>query len=1270
MLMSGHPMARPFIAALSFVLLSGIALVAAAETPKVEAGLVKFGDGIFGYYPSQVSEQELLDHYAERSALTDLPQAKRIEYRRTYLDLVLSFDADRARRHMPVHYPVIPNETPEYLALSKNWEWVTDLPARRKAERPVHTSKDDRPHSALGVSRYVLSPGAVLRQQVYIDPGDPAEEISVAFTVPVFRYAGYTNRLCRARWGGKPIPVRTDNTPYDFYAGPLPETGKWVTFEVPAIDIGLGGMRPIFSSIEFRSAGGKALWGATVFRRAELELFPTEPLGVFRRQEDVELQVRVNNPLRTARWYSLKCDFHGLDGNCLQSEEHRIEARPGRTAVVPLKLLPQARRKSSGRRPMVRRIVRLPSYFVARATLARRDALATASTSFGLIAPRSPSRDPDSPFGCMLWDRPASEEGVRLYRDAGIKAISINPGKVKNGEGPLLSLYAAEEIYVHSRIWDLAFVSAKEARAYQGKQNPLVPKLTNRIRSLGPMGGHFVSNFWEVDLRNLPETYGLNAKYFRDAVKQANPQAVVGTGGLAGANMAYVDVMMGNGGAGHLDFVTCMGYLTPGPPERSGLFEELAAMRELFKRHNSPETRLWLSEWSYFDHLNIERPELSAQWLNSGVSRDLISTYVIREAVLALASGVSKVFPNAPFQPSRRPLSQTYGHTMTGCSSHRHDRTPLPMYFAWANLTRQLEGKEYGGRIDCGPGVYCFRFDAVHDARQTRRPDPSLIVLWSGYGVKPVGLRTERRRVTVHDFVGNRRALSPLDGVVSLTATPRPQYLLLGGRGVPDSVKSVAPLIQAEPPEHEVVYGEQQEIDLGFRVDNPGEKSLNAKLRFRGPNWCVSQTDAIRLRLGPKESCVERLRVRIPADNGDRVHYEFAGVVNRAEHILAAVLEAQGEEGLAQAVLRVREPLRVRLRPFLERRDDRERPKLVVQILNRSSSARKGTVELRTKARIEMSPRSREFAVEPRWEVSLTFEVRGGPIPADKETGAGKAASPGRVRISDYDKKKGGYYYSFGIGEGYVIEAVLKCEDGYENRQSRGFSFLPCVKAAGPPKIDGKEDDWEDAVWLKIDPGGRINALPFFANVHSHNKENVGMYFKGPSDLSVRWAAKWDESCLYLFFRVMDDNFHQPYTGNMLWNGDSVRLAIDPRPELTDAGIQPEPRDPASFQMLDIGLTTGGPQVYRRYHACGQTPGAVRAAKVSISRRADGLSYELAIPWDELDFRDPRAGGWLQMSIAFDDSDGHGRKTWINWFGGLGGIAREPRLMGDLNLVE
>jgi hypothetical protein len=853
-----------------------------------------------------------------------------------------------------------------------------------------------------------------------------------------------------------------------------------------------------------------------------------------------------------------------------------------------------------------------------------------------------------------------------------MKLFSTTVGRVGDGEGPLLSLYTAHDMFLHAHIWDLAFLSAEDARSYQGKDNPLVPRLSQPASVLRLKGGRFVSNFWEVDLRTLPETYGLNAKPFRDAIRQGNPEALVGTGGLAGTNIAYVDQMMKAGGAGNIDFVICMAYLTPSPPERSGVPAEVRALREVFQRHGVPDVNLWFSEWSYFDHLNIERPELSAQWLNSGVSRDLISPYMVREALTLLAAGAAKILPNAPFQFSSRPLSQTYGHTMTGCSSHRHDYSPLPMCFAWSVLTRHLEGKTCKGLIDCGPGVHCVRFDSLKESYKGLRSTPSVLALWSEYGTKTVGLDVSQRSVEVMNFVGDARTFHTADGRLTLTASARPQYVLLDSS---EQVRPTEPLVTPLKLRHDAVFGEPAGITAEFRVTNPMGTRLSAFLAFDGPTWCSAEPRQVKMDLGSNESQMARFVVSVPKENQDRIHYEFADIVPRAEHTIGVCLLDRRDRRLAEAraALAVHEPLEVRLRPLLAKRADQEEPKLLVRIRNHSGRAKAGSVEIRTKARLDITPGAQRFSVEAGEQTTATFQVRGA-LPGPDKPESRKTPDKGeRVRLGGYDPNASGYCYSFGIGEGYVVEAVVKCDDetgGDENRQSRGLAFLPCVRAKEPPKLDGREDDWSEAVWFDVGPAGRINSLPFFCNVHSHEKENVGMYFKGPVDLSARWAARWDETCLYLFFRVLDDVFHQPYGGDMLWNGDSVRFTVDPTPDETDAGIQPVPRDPASFQAFDVGLSPAGPQLYRNYDACGLRPGPVASAKVSVARRPDGVSYELAVPWEEIGRVRPEPGGWVQMSIVFDDSDGHGRKTWINWFGGLGGIAREPRLMGDLNFVE
>lgn len=1236
--------------------------VAVAE-PKEEEFLLRLRDGVYGCLPGRVTEEELLDYYAAKAAEQGLAPDKRVHYVRTYLDLLLNFDPSGARQNMPSAYSVLGVKSPQSLTLSENWEWAGD----KDGGELVHTSADGTPHSASGVSRYIIPTGAVFAQKVSLDPEQPPREISVGFTVPRSGYGGhFKNHTCRVRWGGKPARCRTDNTPHDFHVGPLPQAGKWLTLEVPALNIGLGGVRPLFFGISFQSVGGKARWGQTVFRRAALELL-SKPLGIYHWGEPLDMSARVNNHGELSLPGQLTWEAYDLDGNRVYSGSTQTVVPAGSQATSRLEIPEAAYVEKIG---LLRRKNRpLKSYFTVHATLSGAGVTAKARTSFGFILPNRTGRDPESPFGTMLWDTPASKRGAELYRDAGTKLFSINPGRVRDGEGPLLSLYSAHDMFLHARIWELAFVSAKDARAYEGDQNPLIPKLSQQVSLLRPKGARFISNFWEVDLRNLPETYGLNAKYFRDAARHGNPEALVGTGGLAGTNVAYVERMMGNGGAGNLDFVTFMGYFTPSPPERSGLFEEVKALQGIFRRHGVPNTQLWCAEWNVFDHLNIERPELDAQWIHSGVSRDLVSQYIVREALTLLAAGVTKVLPNALFQFARRPLSQTYGHTMTGCSSHRHDYSPLPMYFAWSVLTRHLEGKRLRGLIDCGPGVYCARFDNFKDSWKELGSSASVIALWSEFGTKSIGLELGQNAVDVVSFVGDVRTFHPTDGKLSLAATPRPKYVLL--RSSPGVAKATSPIIIPLEDQHEAIAGEDALISAGFRIANPNDKRMRGSLKFDGPDWCVADPTQVVVDLPPRQNRIIDFRIQASGKNHDRTHYEFADLTRRAEHTIAVrLVDRRGRLNAETRVpLVVHEPLEVRLRPLLKKRGDQERPELLVLIRNRGSEVKKGVVEIRTKAALEISPSKTSFLVRPGSEVTARFGVRGGPI----RGGASEPPESSRVRLSDYKPEEGGYYRSFGIGEGYVVEAVVKCDEvsgGDENRQSRGFSFFPCTRAARPPAIDGQDAEWRDAAWFDVQPESRINGLPFFCNVHSHHKENVGMYFGGPSDLSARWAAMWDDSHLYLFFRVFDDTFHQPNTNSLLWNGDSVCFTVDPTPEQTDAGIHPRPRDPASFHTFDAGLSPDGPQLYRRYHACGSRPGLVNAARTQARKLKDGAAYELAIPWSELGSFKPSGGGWLQLSIVFNDSDGHGRKTWINWFGGLGGLAREPRLMGDLNLVE
>src|SRR5690606_37567578 len=91
---------------------------------------------------------------------------------------------------------------------------------------------------------------------------------------------------------------------------------------------------------------------------------------------------------------------------------------------------------------------------------------------------------------------------------------------------------------------------------------------------------------------------------------------------------------------------------------------------------------------------------------------------------------------------------------------------PKPAYVSEAVLTRHLTGAEYRGRDEVPAGVHSHRFTRNGtDVRAIWADDSTSLAL---HGKRPL---------TVTDIWGNTTELRPVDGTVSLTATPTPVYV-------------------------------------------------------------------------------------------------------------------------------------------------------------------------------------------------------------------------------------------------------------------------------------------------------------------------------------------------------------------------------------------------------------------------------------------------------------------------------------------------------------
>ena len=118
--------------------------------------------------------------------------------------------------------------------------------------------------------------------------------------------------------------------------------------------------------------------------------------------------------------------------------------------------------------------------------------------------------------------------------------------------------------------------------------------------------------------------------------------------------------------------------------------------------------------------------------------------------------------------------------------------------------------------------------------------------------------------------------------------------------------------------------------------------------------------------------------------------------------------------------------------------------------------------------------------------------------------------------------------------------------------------------------------------------------------------------------------------------------------------------------------ILPRQRDLHAIHTFEIGNSRAGPKCRRKYTTLEEPVREVESINLAVQPVHDGVVYELAIPWDDLKPLHPEISGWMGFSLVLYEDDGHGRETRLNWFGGTGGngLAREPRLMGDVHFVR
>ena len=326
---------------------------------------------------------------------------------------------------------------------------------------------------------------------------------------------------------------------------------------------------------------------------------------------------------------------------------------------------------------------------------------------------------------------------------------------------------------------------------------------------------------------------------------------------------------------------------------------------------------------------------------------------------------------------------------------------------------------------------------------------------------------------------------------------------------------------------------------------------------------------------------------------GDAVPLGFDPVYLVAEKIhpmnLAAKLEAGKIEGISAASLRIQ--------PFSGALKDK--PHLTVEVENVGNTPISGYLKIR---------------LPEEWS------IRRDTLPV-------KMMDPGKKEeitfiFSEMKQSKDNLY---------PVEVIFREHGGGEAIVSRVLTEM--VATYGTPTIDGDDSDWKGARFLTMDkPEYAVGLVPYME-----------------WNLSCRFATLWDKDNFYFLGVVRDNNYHQPQTGSLIWQGDSFQIAFD----CVNAGEQVE--DGKGQYLYGLAHTSKGDETWRWPAAGSNVNRAAPAIKLEFSNpEKDLYIYEAAIPRNLLSPMKLEEGTKFGFTILLNDNDGGGRRGWLEWTPGIG----------------
>lgn len=393
-------------------------------------------------------------------------------------------------------------------------------------------------------------------------------------------------------------------------------------------------------------------------------------------------------------------------------------------------------------------------------------------------------------FGYVRID----EAWANIEQEAGVYEIPAKFDRIvteahKNGMEPMVILgnynYYVYPDYPPFTITD-GSVSAEEAEALF---NNYLQVFKNYVTATVKFFGDRV-NCYEIyneynlnDVRTYFNDYGINndpedyAKILQagyEAVKAANPDAIVVGGALANmdssgqqVSVSYIEQLYAAGAGNYMDVLSLHPYQIDGPEKDfrygTNYTERIPQILEIIENYGGKQ-ELWSTEYGWY---------LSPRY---GITGENVAELAVRTELFSRAHGLfDKSFWYCFDGSAYTDYEWNIDYGLIGSGKNNTPFAAKPVYLALANFNKLLAGAECKELKVTNENAYVYRFGK-------RFSDAPLYALYTLSGTEKVSIDMEGATdIVLYDIYGNESELHSDTGVFELTAGTSPVFAGLPG---------------------------------------------------------------------------------------------------------------------------------------------------------------------------------------------------------------------------------------------------------------------------------------------------------------------------------------------------------------------------------------------------------------------------------------------------------------------------------------------------------